>query len=68
MESAVNTFNTQAGAFGNYIDKESAVRIGVLPDIPLDKIISAGNTAGAGVSMTLVSKKEMELLKVEFAH
>ena len=50
-----------AGAFGNYIDKESAVRIGVLPDIPLDKIISAGNTAGAGVSMTLVSKKEMEL-------
>lgn len=49
-----------AGAFGNYIDKESAVRIGVLPEIPMDKIISAGNTAGAGISMTLVSKADME--------
>ncbi len=50
-----------AGAFGNYIDKESAVRIGVLPDIGTDKIISAGNTAGAGVSMALASEKEMKL-------
>ncbi|MDD4200608.1 MAG: ASKHA domain-containing protein [Eubacteriales bacterium] len=49
-----------AGAFGNYIDKESAVRIGLLPGINQDKIISAGNTAGAGVSMTAVNKKEME--------
>ena len=50
-----------AGAFGNYIDKESAVRIGVLPQIDPEKIISAGNTAGAGVSMALASEKEMEL-------
>lgn len=50
-----------AGAFGNYIDKESAVRIGVLPQIPLEKIFSAGNTAGAGVSMALASEAEMEL-------
>lgn len=50
-----------AGAFGNYIDKESAVTIGLLPKIGMEKIISAGNTAGAGVSMTLVSGKEMEL-------
>lgn len=50
-----------AGAFGNYIEKSSAVRIGVLPEIPLEKIISAGNTAGAGVSMALVNEKEMEL-------
>ncbi len=38
-----------AGAFGNYIDKASAVRIGVLPDVGMDRIISAGNTAGAGI-------------------
>lgn len=50
-----------AGAFGNYIDKESAVTIGVLPKIDLDKIISAGNTAGAGVSMILVNEEEMTL-------
>ena len=52
-----------AGAFGNHIDKESAVRIGVLPDIPVERIDSAGNAAGAGVSMTLVSAAEMELAR-----
>lgn len=49
-----------AGAFGSYIDKESAVRIGLLPDVDLDKITSVGNAAGTGVSMALLSKKEME--------
>ena len=52
-----------AGAFGNYIDKRSAVRIGLLPDIPLEKIISVGNTAGAGVSMIMTSLKERRLSK-----
>lgn len=50
-----------AGAFGNYIEKESAVKIGLLPDIAPEKIISGGNTAGAGVSMTLVCKEAMKL-------
>jgi uncharacterized 2Fe-2S/4Fe-4S cluster protein (DUF4445 family) len=50
-----------AGAFGNYIDKESAVTIGVLPRIDLDKIISAGNTAGAGVSMIMANEEELAL-------
>lgn len=49
-----------AGAFGNYIDKESAVAIGILPKLGIKKIVSAGNTAGAGVSMMLVSQLEME--------
>lgn len=48
-----------AGAFGNYIDKKSAVRIGLLPDIPQEKIISLGNTAGAGVAMALTSSELM---------
>lgn len=48
-----------AGAFGNYIDKESAVTIGVLPKIDIEKIIAAGNTAGAGVSMIMASKQEL---------
>ena len=50
-----------AGAFGSYIDKESAVSIGILPKLDTEKIVSAGNTAGAGVSMALMSEKEMKL-------
>lgn len=49
-----------AGAFGNYINKESAVKIGILPDIAPEKIIFEGNTAGAGVSMALACGREME--------
>lgn len=52
-----------AGAFGNFIHKESAVAIGLIPSLPMNKIISAGNTAGAGVSMALMSESEMELAK-----
>ncbi len=50
-----------AGAFGNYIDKHNAVRIGLLPDVDPERILSAGNTAGAGVSMVLVSSTERTL-------
>lgn len=50
-----------AGAFGNYIDKRSAVRIGLLPNVPLEKIISVGNTAGAGVSMIMTNENERQL-------
>ncbi len=52
-----------AGAFGNFIHKESAVAIGLIPSLPMKKIISAGNTAGAGVSMALMNDAEMELAK-----
>ncbi len=47
-----------AGAFGTYIDINSAVEIGLLPDIARDKIFNAGNTAGAGVLMAAASTKE----------
>lgn len=49
-----------AGAFGCYIDKKSAVRIGLLPNIELSRIHVLGNAAGAGVSMALMSQKEWE--------
>lgn len=52
-----------AGAFGSYIDKKSAVTIGLLPEVDEEKIISAGNTAGAGVAMVLVSDAEMALVR-----
>jgi uncharacterized 2Fe-2S/4Fe-4S cluster protein (DUF4445 family) len=44
-----------AGAFGNYIRPASAVRIGLLPDVPLDRIRSVGNAAAAGAQMLLIS-------------
>ncbi len=47
-----------AGAFGNYIRKESARAIGLLPAIPLEKITPVGNAAGRGARMALLSKKE----------
>jgi uncharacterized 2Fe-2S/4Fe-4S cluster protein (DUF4445 family) len=45
-----------AGAFGNYIQKKSAVRIGLLPPIPLEKIHFVGNAAGSGAQMALASQ------------
>lgn len=49
-----------AGAFGNYIRKESAVRIGLLPSIDVDSIVPVGNAAGAGAKLALISVRERE--------
>ncbi|NLH16974.1 MAG: ATP-binding protein, partial [Phycisphaerae bacterium] len=46
-----------AGAFGNYIRRESALRIGLLPDIRVEKIHFVGNAASAGAQMALVSRQ-----------
>ncbi len=44
-----------AGAFGTYLDPFQAVRIGLLPNVPLTHIRAIGNAAGAGVRMMLAS-------------
>jgi uncharacterized 2Fe-2S/4Fe-4S cluster protein (DUF4445 family) len=45
-----------AGAFGNYVDKRSALGIGMLPaGIPSERIRGVGNAAGQGSRMTLLS-------------
>jgi len=46
-----------AGAFGNYINPESAKFLGLIPDIPIEKITFAGNTALAGAKMALLSRE-----------
>jgi uncharacterized 2Fe-2S/4Fe-4S cluster protein (DUF4445 family) len=46
-----------AGAFGNYIRREQAKRIGLLPDIPTEKIKFIGNAAGTGAKMVLIAKE-----------
>ncbi len=47
-----------AGAFGTYINPESAKMIGLLPDVPSDRIIFLGNTAGSGARLILKSLYE----------
>jgi uncharacterized 2Fe-2S/4Fe-4S cluster protein (DUF4445 family) len=44
-----------AGAFGNFIRPQSALRIGLLPDVALERIQSVGNAASAGAQMALIS-------------
>jgi uncharacterized 2Fe-2S/4Fe-4S cluster protein (DUF4445 family) len=44
-----------AGGFGNYINTESAIRIGLLPAEMKDKIIPLGNTSGTGAILALKS-------------
>ena len=45
-----------AGAFGTYLDKESAVTIGLYPDLPRDRIVSAGNTSLEGAHRLLCDR------------
>jgi uncharacterized 2Fe-2S/4Fe-4S cluster protein (DUF4445 family) len=47
-----------AGSFGSYLSPASAVRIGLVPKIPVLRIVSAGNVAGEGAKMTLLSNRE----------
>ncbi len=44
-----------AGAFGSYLDPRNAVRAGLLPDVPLERIRQVGNAAGAGARQMLLS-------------
>ncbi len=43
------------GAFGSYIDIKSAIEIGMLPRVPLERFTQVGNAAGVGAKMALVS-------------
>ena len=44
-----------AGAFGSYIDLDSATTIGMLPTLPKDRFRQVGNAAGIGAKLALVS-------------
>jgi len=65
-----------AGAFGNYIRAESALRLKILPDVPTERIRFVGNAASSGAQMILLSEQCREKAKdlarkieyVEIAH
>jgi uncharacterized 2Fe-2S/4Fe-4S cluster protein (DUF4445 family) len=45
-----------AGAFGTYIDVQSAIAIGMLPPLPLERFQQVGNAAGTGARLALISQ------------
>jgi uncharacterized 2Fe-2S/4Fe-4S cluster protein (DUF4445 family) len=52
-----------AGGFGNFLDIRHAVAIGMLPDVPLQKIHFVGNTSIAGAKMVLLSREALQTAK-----
>jgi len=49
-----------AGAFGTYLDIESAVTVGMFPDLPRDRFQQVGNAAGTGARQMLISASRRE--------
>ena len=49
-----------AGGFGNFLNVRQAVTIGMLPDVPVEKIQFVGNTSIAGAKTILLSRKALE--------
>ncbi len=52
-----------AGAFGSYLAPESARAVGMLPDLPLERVQFVGNTAGSGARLALLSVHERERMR-----
>jgi len=50
-----------AGAFGSFLNPDSACRIELLPKVLRGKITACGNLAGAGAKLTAMSKKQFLL-------
>jgi uncharacterized 2Fe-2S/4Fe-4S cluster protein (DUF4445 family) len=46
------------GSFGSYLTAASAVKIGLVPKLPLVRIVSAGNVAGEGAKIAALSVTE----------
>lgn len=49
-----------AGAFGSRLAARSVLRIGLLPPLPPEKIRAAGNAAGLGAWLALISRKQWD--------
>ncbi len=51
-----------SGAFGNYLNKENAVTIGLIPETPLERVGNIGNGAITGANIALVNRKRRKEL------
>jgi uncharacterized 2Fe-2S/4Fe-4S cluster protein (DUF4445 family) len=50
-----------AGAFGNFVEWSKAKAIGLIPDIPIERLKFIGNGAGAGAKLALLSRSLREV-------
>jgi uncharacterized 2Fe-2S/4Fe-4S cluster protein (DUF4445 family) len=49
-----------AGGFGNYIDVDNAITIGLLPDLPKDRFSFIGNASLGGARLALMSQRKRD--------
>ena len=54
-----------AGAFGSYINIQSALAVGLLPKVPAERITHTGNCAGQGAVMALFSQRVVKYMEEE---
>jgi len=52
-----------AGGFGQNLDVENAVRVGLLPDLPREKFRYLGNTSLSGAGLILLSERNRALVQ-----
>lgn len=52
-----------AGGFARHIDVEAAKRIGLIPNIPSERILKIGNAALAGAGIALLSTRQRAILE-----
>jgi uncharacterized 2Fe-2S/4Fe-4S cluster protein (DUF4445 family) len=52
-----------AGGFGRHLDIESSKRIGLIPNIPMKKILQVGNAAVEGACIALLSRSKRDELE-----
>jgi uncharacterized 2Fe-2S/4Fe-4S cluster protein (DUF4445 family) len=56
-----------AGAFGNYLNRENAITIGLIPEVPVERIETIGNGALAGANLALLNREKRRMLD-QIAH
>ncbi len=49
-----------AGGFARHLDVDAACRIGLIPDLPRERIVKVGNAALAGASVALLSRRRRQ--------
>ncbi|MBC3889985.1 DUF4445 domain-containing protein [Acetobacterium paludosum] len=53
-----------SGAFGTYLNLESAITIGLYPDLPRDRFVSLGNSSLNGAYALLISAEKMDKVQM----
>ncbi len=54
---------TLAGAFGAHISPKHAMVLGMIPDVPLSHVTSAGNAAGTGARIALLNRAARDAIE-----